>query len=113
MALMQFVLGSASCAFALCAFILWMRRCDGDRSRLTLSFVWMFLALLFSSRAFVDGQLVPSGVLPPVNLVGGLLMVTLLCLYPIEVIRPGWLNARRLFMLLLPANWSHFLSVRN
>lgn len=100
---MQFVLGSASCAFALCAFILWMRRCDGDRSRLTLSFVWMFLALLFSSRAFVDGQLVPSGVLPPVNLVGGLLMVTLLCLYPIEVIRPGWLNARRLFMLLLPA----------
>lgn len=55
MALMQFVLGSASCAFALCAFILWMRRCDGDRSRLTLSFVWMFLALLFSSRAFVDG----------------------------------------------------------
>ena len=103
MALMQFVLGSASCAFALCAFILWMRRCDGDRSRLTLSFVWMFLALLFSSRAFVDGQLVPSGVLPPVNLVGGLLMVTLLCLYPIEVIRPGWLNARRLFMLLLPA----------
>lgn len=103
MALMQFVLGSASCAFALCAFILWMRRCDGDRSRLTLSFVWMFLALLFSSRAFVDGQLVPSGVLPPVNLVGGLLMVTLLCLYPIEVIRPGWLNARRLLMLLLPA----------
>ena len=103
MALMQFVLGSASCAFALCAFILWMRRCDGDRSRLTLSVVWLFLALLFSSRAFVDGQLVPSGVLPPVNLVGGLLMVTLLCLYPIEVIRPGWLNARRLFMLLLPA----------
>ena len=51
MALMQFVLGSASCAFALCAFILWMRRCDGDRSRLTLRFVWMFLALLFFSRA--------------------------------------------------------------
>lgn len=102
MALMQFVLGCASCAFALCAFILWMRRCDGDRSRRTLSIVWLFLALLFCGRALVVGQSVPSGVLPPVNLVGGLFMLTLLYFYPIEVIRPGWLNAQRTFYLLLP-----------
>ena len=102
MALMQFVLGCASCAFALCAFILWMRRCDGDRSRRTLSIVWLLLALLFSSRALVDGQSMPSGVLPPVNLVGGLYTLTLLYFYPIEVIRPGWLNAQRTFYLSLP-----------
>ena len=102
MALMQFVLGCASCAFALCAFILWMRRCDGDRSRRTLSIVWLFLALLFSGRALVDGQSMPPDVLPPVNLVGGLFMLTLLYFYPIEVIRPGWLNAQRTFYLLLP-----------
>lgn len=102
MALMQFVLGCASCAFALCAFILWMRRVDGDRSRRILSVVWLLVGLMFTSRALVDGQSVPSDVLPPANLVGGLLMVTLLCFYPIEVIRPGWLNAKRSFGLLLP-----------
>lgn len=89
MALMQFVLGCASCAFALCAFLLWMRRVDGDRSRRTLSIVWLLLGLLFACRALVDGQSVPSGVLPPVNLVGGLFMITLLYFYPIEVILPG------------------------
>ena len=102
MALMQFVLGCTSCAFALCAFILWMRRCDGDRSRRTLSIVWLLSALLFSGRALVDGQSMPPDVLPPVNLVGGLFMLTLLYFYPIEVIRPGWLNAQRTFYLLLP-----------
>lgn len=102
MALMQFVLGCVSCAFALCAFLLWMRRVDGDRSRRTLSIVWLLLGLLFACRALVDGQSVPSGVLPPVNLVGGLFMVTLLYFYPIEVILPGWLNAKRSFCLLLP-----------
>ena len=116
MALMQFVLGCASCAFALCALILWMRRCDGDQSRRTLCIVWLLLALLFSSRALVDGQSVPSYVLPPVNLVGGLLMVTLLYFYPIEVIRPGWLNVRRLFYLLLPTLFvgviSHLLNAK-
>lgn len=102
MALMQFVLGCASCAFSLCAFVLWMRRGDGDRSRRTLSVVWLLVGLMFTSRALVDGQPVPTSVLPPANLVGGLLMVTLLFFYPIEVIRPGWLNAKRSFGLLLP-----------
>ena len=79
-----------------------MRRGDGDRSRRTLSVVWLLVGLMFTSRALVDGQPVPTSVLPPANLVGGQLMVTLLFFYPIEVIRPGWLNAKRSFGLLLP-----------
>lgn len=104
MALMQFVLGGSAYAFALCALVLLMRRADGDRSRRILGIVWLLMALLLVCRALTEVHTVPSGlgVLPPANLVGGLLTVTLLCLYPIEVIRPGWLNVRRTVCLLLP-----------
>lgn len=104
MDMIQFVLGCSSCAFALCAFFLWVRRADGDRSRLILCFVWLLSGLVLTLRALLDGYGVKSssGVLPPANLVGGLFVLTLFYLYPIEVIRPGWLNIRRTFYLLLP-----------
>lgn len=104
MDLISFVLGCSSCAFALCAFFLWFRRADGDRSRLILCVVWLLSALVLDIRVMLEakGVLSVSGVLPPANLAGGLFVLTLYYFYPIEVIYPGWLNLRRTFYFLLP-----------
>lgn len=105
MALIQFVLGCSTCTFVFCATMLWTRRDSGDRSRRILSIVWLLLSLMLIGRALIEGlgKGISPGILPPLNLFAGLLMLTLLYFYPVEVIRPGWLNVRRTFYMLLPA----------
>lgn len=58
------------------------------------------LAGMLSGSA--EFQLVRTSVGEPVVLVGGNLYLIILLLYPLEVLRPGWLNLKRTLRLLFP-----------
>lgn len=90
--------------FLLCGLLLWFRRDYGDRSRYYLCFTWIVVALVFLVRlAAVEGGRPISGrILPPENMSGGLMLLLMLFLYPIEVINKSWFTFRRLLQLYSP-----------
>lgn len=90
--------------FAVSGMLLWLRRKSGDRARKYLFFICLFAMLIFGGRQFgpLVGVPVSNIILPFANLGGGLLTITILYLYPIEVIHPGWLNLKRGMLMLLP-----------
>ena len=77
-----------------------------DRSRLCLallafSMVPAFIVRLASQILHPDVHSVTE-IISAFKVYNGVLFLTLLILYPVEVMRPRWLNARRLLMLFAP-----------
>lgn len=85
------------CSFLLCGGVLWARRRSGDRSRLYLAWTWMVAGLLFLVRLLMAeaGEPIAGRILPPENLAGGLWIIMVLYLYPMEAICSGWLTWKR------------------
>lgn len=86
----------------LCALLLFLRRSCGDRSRILLMLVCAVSGLMVLLRIVVETHELGRVMLSPVKLKGGLLAILFYLLYPIEVIRPGWLNFKRALVLFSP-----------
>lgn len=88
----------------LCSLLLYLRRADGDRSRRLLGWCFAFCGVVVTVRAWMGsaGWPVSGEVLLPSDLDSGLLTLFVFFLYPIEVIHPGWLQARRIAVIALP-----------
>lgn len=75
-----------------------------SRARRALAFNLLMWGIAYLP-ACIDPQAVPAAGFHPmsvVTLVAGNLYVIFCLLYPLELARPGWINARRLGLLLLP-----------
>lgn len=101
---LKILLGWSACTFLLCGGLLWVQQHSGDRSRLYLSWTWIFAGLAFLVRlvAAETGKPVDGRILPAENLGGGLLLLMMLYLYPLEAICSGWLTHKRMALFLLP-----------
>lgn len=90
-----------------CGFALWRKRHGvPDRSRtimavlllsMTVYYVYLILFSLLNPGYNPYGELIP----PNLTFIG-LLNITLLSIYPIEVMRPNWLNWQRVAVMFLP-----------
>ncbi len=97
-------LGAACLLFA-------RRKQQPDRSR-TFIAIFFFLSAVSAvigcaSRIMHSNLFVSGEVMSPVSIILGFITYFLLLLYPIEVMRPRWLNAGRAVMILAP--WLFFL----
>lgn len=101
---LEILLSWGVCTFLLCGLLLWFRRDYGDRSRRYLCYTWIMAGLAFLVRlvAVELGRPIAGRILPPENLSGGLIMVLMLYLYPIEVINKNWFTLKRLIQLFAP-----------
>lgn len=78
----------------------------GSRSRRLLAGIMLAWGIAYVLR--MAGMLLGhmnymrTDLLAPFLLIGGNLFVIVLLLYPLEVIRPGWLNLKRAFLVTLP-----------
>lgn len=101
--ILDLVLRLTSFGTLLCALLLYLRRGCGDRSRVLLMLVCAVTGLMFLLRIMGENyELLQRAVLPASNLKGGLLLILFYLLYPIEVIRPGWLDFKRALVLFSP-----------
>lgn len=94
----------------LTSLLLFARRKAGERSRVLLAVIVFFSVFNYLPR-FIDlcnGE-IPEGVISVKLLLVAYFMVISYILYPLEVISPGWLNAKRL--LALYASWLILLGV--
>lgn len=100
------------CAFFAAGIILWLRRKWSDRARTYLAVICLFCGCSLLLRLIMAsaGRPVSSSVLPIGNLIVGLPVITILYLYPIEVIHPGWLTFKRGMLMFAP--WLVFLLIR-
>ncbi|WP_294142191.1 helix-turn-helix domain-containing protein [uncultured Sanguibacteroides sp.] len=89
------------CIFLLSGILLWMRRQPGDRSRLFLALPLLLAGIMFSIRIFRSEPSLPA-VLSVSLLCRGWTSLSLLYLYPIEVISPGWLTFKKGILLFVP-----------
>lgn len=101
---LKILLSWGACTLLLCGFVLWLRRDYGDRSRRYLCYTWIMAGMAFMIRlvAVELGRPIAGRILPPENLSGGLILVLMLYLYPIEVINKKWFTLKRLFQLFAP-----------
>lgn len=101
---LEILLHGAACTFLLGGVLLWMRRCERDKSRIYLAGVFFLSGLIFLVRLLATRAGLPPepAVLPIANLYGGLTALLMLYFYPIEVISPGWLTFRRGILLFAP-----------
>lgn len=89
------------------AFLLFLRR-RNNRSRRLLAFVMLAWGLVYVVRVVgmllgnQDLNFTRTDVAEPFVLITGNLYLIILLLYPLEVVRPGWLNLKRTDILLLP-----------
>lgn len=78
----------------------------GSRSRRLLAYIMLAWGLVYAMRTIgiVTGAMdfMKTDVLAPFVLIGGNLYVIVLLLYPLEVLRPGWLNLKRGLAILSP-----------
>lgn len=89
------------------ASLLFLRR-KSSRSRRMLAFIMFAWGVVYAVR--VVGMILGNqtlnfdriGVMETFVLVSGNLYLIFLLLYPLEIVRPGWLNMRRTGVLLLP-----------
>ena len=83
-------------------------RSGGNRSRRLLSLVMFTWGLIYMTRVIgmltgiLNFDFTSTGVLDVLVLVAGNFFLIVLLLYPLEIVRPGWLNLRRIGLLLLP-----------
>ncbi len=89
------------CIFLLSGILLWMRRQHGDRSRFFLAIPFLLAGLMFSIRIFRSEPSLPT-VLSVSLLCRGWTSLSLLYLYPIEVINPRWLTFKKGLLLFVP-----------
>lgn len=88
--------------------LLWVEARD-NRARRLLGISTTIFGVSFLVRILAQEKMAAfEGILPTVNLAGGCLAAFLLSLYPLEVIRPGWLTLRRFVLLFSP--WLLLLS---
>jgi len=87
----------------LTSLLVFARRRSGERSRVILAVIVLLLAVSYISRFIVLSQgEVPKPVLSvPILLLANFLMISYM-MYPIEVISPGYLNFRRIFIFYGP-----------
>lgn len=94
------------CALLISGVLLCLRQKENKRPRIYLAvfaFVTAFELAYRLYTAYQTGTLVTvNQVLPIYVLISGILEILLMYLYPLEVIRPNWLNSKRLFLLFLP-----------
>lgn len=104
LSILQMLLVGVSTVFLLCGGMLWMRRHDGDRSRRFLAYTWILggVMLLLRMLAGAVGVPIVGQVLPVGNLSGGLGLLMLLYLYPLEIINSVWLSRKRAVLFFLP-----------
>lgn len=104
LSILRILLVGVSTVFLLCGAVLWMRRHDGDRSRSFLAYTWMLFGLIFLTRLVMGwvGIPVAERALPVANIMGGLCVVMLLYLYPLEIINSAWLSRKRAILFFLP-----------
>lgn len=102
--LLSAMLHFAVCAFLLSTILLCIRRRSDDKSRIYLAIAFFMAFVSFGLRlsAGYAGRPLTYNVLPIANLYVGLLALMAHFLYPIEVIRPGWLNFRRGILFFSP-----------
>lgn len=94
---------AAAVTCLLTSVLVFARRKSGERSRVILACIVLLLAASYIQR-FVALSLgeVPKSVLSvPMLLVANFLMISYM-MYPIEVISPGYLNLRRIFIFYSP-----------
>lgn len=96
-------------AICMCGGAFLLSRAKGSRSKYILSLIMLLwgayygLSLLSSFTGLFDiVDIMSLGVLNVRMLVIGNLYLIILLLYPVEVVRPGWLNLKRIGLLLLP-----------
>lgn len=99
--------GICMAVYMACGILLWTKRKEvQDRSRLYLSIFGIVVSISYLARiaSMTNNQeLKPyMELLPPFSVIGGLLAITLFLIYPIEVMRPRWLNGWRVLLPFLP-----------
>lgn len=94
------------CTLFICGLLLVLQRRENKRPRIYLAIFSFITASELAYRIYVAYQ---TGTLTTVNqvlpiyvLITGILEILLMYLYPLEVIKPGWLTPKRLSLLFLP-----------
>ena len=106
--LISFAATAVNVAFSLvCGLLLLSHHKDmHDRSRLYLAILAFSMVPAFSlrlvSQLFHPDVHLVTEVISASKVYNGVLFLTLLILYPVEVMRPRWLNAKRLLRLFTP-----------
>lgn len=105
MDILNTILNWAVCTFFICGIYLWLRRYEGDISRRYLFLTWMFASVVYFLRLISDNLLLPSSgysVLPVGNLIGGIMYIMILYLYPVRVINDVWFGNRYKNFVIIP-----------
>lgn len=100
------ILHFLSCTFFLSGILLCLQRSENKRPRIYLAILMFTVATEIAYRLYLAyqtrGITTVNEVLPIYVLVTGVTEILLIYLYPLEVIKPGWLTMKRLFLLFLP-----------
>lgn len=102
---LKILLGWGVCTLLLCGLFLWFRRDYEDRSCAYQCYTWIMAGLTFLILLLAVEQLgrpISGHILPPGNLIGGLVLVFMLFLYPIEIINSRWFTYKQRLKLFLP-----------
>jgi AraC-like DNA-binding protein len=93
--------GALVCLLA--SVLLFSRRKDGERSRIILAVIVFFSVVNYIPRFIsLSNGIEPDVIVSVPLMLVGIFMILSYLLYPIEVISPGWLKPRRVFILFLP-----------
>lgn len=91
--------------YLLAAGLLFMQRKKGERSRMILASMTLFSVLNYVGMMvsfYIDPVRHVDSVMEVPFLLIGIFITTTYCLYPIEVVSPGWITWRRLTKLYVP-----------
>lgn len=92
----------ATMVYLLYTIVLFLRRKDGERSRIIFGMILLLSVFNYSFR-FVDSfDMEFESIISPLLLILATFMVLTYTIYPIEVISPGWLTIRRALMFYSP-----------
>lgn len=102
----------AAIIFLICSLVLFLRRKDGERSRLMLSGIFLLSVFHYALR-YVGTlfSVAPLLITTPLVFLMGVFVMTVCILYPIEVISPGWITLKRLLAVFAPVGvlWGIYL----
>lgn len=93
-------------AFLISGVLLCLQRAENRRPRMYLALFMFITAGELAYRLYIAYRtrvvMMVDEVLPIYVLVTGVAEILLMYLYPLELLKPGWLTAKRLFLLFLP-----------